>query len=101
MSRIFETLLKKHSNSEKILISHRNFKVKYKDIFKPENIDLKKINSWDVVALIGDYNSFTIKIFLNSSLKKSLNSNDKLFSKIKRFLLFLIFGFEKSLLIIE
>ena len=72
MSRIFETLLKKHSNSEKILISHRNFKVKYKDIFKPENIDLKKINCGDVVALIGDYNSFTIKIFLKLIDKKAI-----------------------------
>ena len=72
MSRIFETLLKKHSNSEKILISHRNFKVKYKDIFKPENIDLKKINSGDVVALIGDYNSFTIKIFIKLIDKKAI-----------------------------
>ena len=80
MSKIFETLLGEHSNSEKILIRHRNFKVKYKDIFKSENIDLKKINCGDVVALIGDYNSFTIKIFLKlpfsfskSTVKFSLN----------------------------
>ena len=72
MSKIFETLQREHSNNEKILIRHRNFKVKYKDIFKLENIDLKKINCGDVVALIGDYNSFTIKVFLKLVDKKAI-----------------------------
>ena len=76
MSKIFETLLREHSNSEKILIRHRNFKVKYKDIFKSENIDLKKINCGDV----GSSTTLSIRperIHLNSKYKNKVKAKVK------------------------
>ena len=59
-----------YSFSEKPLIQHRNFQVELKDLFKEEKLDLEKVNIGDVVAIVGDYDSFTIKIFLK--LQKNL-----------------------------
>ena len=70
MSAIFEKLLDNEFKSKKILIRHRNFNIKYKDIFTSEDINLDKIHKGDVVALIGDYDGFTIKIFLKLIDKK-------------------------------
>ena len=70
MAEIFEKLLKKFSESNKILVRHRNFDIKYKDIFKSKDINLDKIKKGDVVALVGDYDGFTIKTFLNLIAKK-------------------------------
>jgi len=69
---IFEKLLDKELKSKKILIKHRNFNIKYKDIFTSEEIDLNKIHKGDVVALIGDYDGFTIKTFLKLIDKKAI-----------------------------
>ena len=70
MFSIFEKLLGNELQSNKILIRHRNFSIKYKDIFKSEDIDLDKIKEGNVVALIGDYDGFTIKTFLKLIDKK-------------------------------
>ena len=70
MSAIFEKLLFNEFESNKVLIRHRNFNIKYKDIFKSEDINLDKIHKGDVVALIGDYDGFTIKTFLKLIDKK-------------------------------
>ena len=70
MSLIFEKLLNKKINTNKIIIKHRNFNIKYKDIFESNEINLNKINQGDVVALIGDYDGFTIKTFLKLIDKK-------------------------------
>ena len=70
MSAIFEKLLNNEIESNKVLVRHRNFNIKYKDIFKSEDINLDKIHKGDVVALIGDYDGFTIKTFLKLIDKK-------------------------------
>lgn len=72
MSKIFEKLLRKVSKSDEILIRHRNFDVKYKDIFKSKDLNLDKIKKGDVVALVGDYDGFTIKTFLKLIDKKAI-----------------------------
>ena len=72
MSSIFEKLLGNELKSDKILIRHRNFSIKYKDIFKSEDINLDKIKEGNVVALIGDYDGFTIKTFLKLIDKKAI-----------------------------
>ncbi len=72
MPSIFDKLLGNEFQSDKILIRHRNFKIKYKDIFKSENIKLNKIQEGDVVALIGDYDGFTIKTLLKLIDKKAI-----------------------------
>ena len=72
MSKIFEILKEQYSSSEKPLIQHRNFRVEFKDLFKEEKLDLEKVNAGDVVAIIGDYDSFTIKIFLKLLDKKTI-----------------------------
>ena len=61
-----------HSSSEKPLIQHRNFQVEFKDLFKESKLDLEKVNIGDVVAIVGDYDSFTIKIFLKLLDKKTI-----------------------------
>ena len=50
MFSIFEKLLGNELQSNKILIRHRNFSIKYKDIFKSEDINLDKIKEGNVVA---------------------------------------------------
>jgi len=72
MFSIFEKLLGNELQSNKILIRHRNFSIKYKDIFKSEDINLDKIKEGNVVALIGDYDGFTIKTFLKLIDKKAI-----------------------------
>ena len=72
MFKIFEKLLDKELKSNKILIKHRNFNIKYKDIFTSEDIDLNKIHKGDVVALVGDYDGFIIKTFLKLIDKKAI-----------------------------
>ena len=54
MSKILD-ILEKEYPSEKSLILHRNFQVKFKDLLKSETLDLEKIQKGDVVAIIGDY----------------------------------------------
>ena len=54
----------------------------------------KKVNSFCITKLDGDLNTF-----LNFELKCSLNSNDKLFSKIKSFLFSRISGLVKFLFV--
>ena len=71
MSKILD-ILKKAYPSDKSLILHRNFQVKFKDLFKAEDLDLKKIKKGDVVAIIGDYDPTTIKIFLKLIDKKAI-----------------------------
>ena len=71
MSKILD-ILKKAYPSDKSLILHRNFQVKFKDLFKSEDLDLKKIKKGDVVAIIGDYDPTTIKIFLKLIDKKAI-----------------------------
>ena len=71
MSKIFEILKERHFSNKPIIL-HRNFQVKFKDLFKAEKIDLNKIKSRSVVAIIGDYDSFTIKIFLKLIDKKTI-----------------------------
>ena len=70
MSLIFEKLFNKKTNINKIIIKHRNFNIKYKDILESDEINLSKINQGDVVALVGDYDGFTIKNFLKLVDKK-------------------------------
>ena len=72
MSSILQKLLSNQFQSDKILIRHRNFSIKYKDIFKSENINLNKIKEGNVVALIGDYDGFTIKTFIKLIEKKAI-----------------------------
>ena len=72
MSSIFEKLLGEEFRSDKTLIRHRNFSVKFKDIFKSADINLDKIRDGSVVALIGDYDGFTIKTFLKLIDKKAI-----------------------------
>ena len=72
MFKIFEKLLDKELKSNKILIKHRNFNIKYKDIFTSEDINLNKIHKGDVVALVGDYDGFIIKTFLKLIDKKAI-----------------------------
>ena len=71
MSKIFEILKERHFGNKPIIL-HRNFQVKFKDLFKTEKIVLNKIKSGSVVAIIGDYDSFTIKIFLKLIDKKTI-----------------------------
>ena len=72
MSKNFEILKEQYFSSEKPLILHRNYQVQFKDLFKKEILDLEKINTGDVVAIVGDYDSFTIKIFLELLDKKTI-----------------------------
>ena len=65
-------ILKKQYSSNKSLILHRNFQIKFEDLFESEELDLKKINKGNVVAIIGDYDSFTIKTFLKLIDKKAI-----------------------------
>ena len=44
MSLIFEKLFNKKTNINKIIIKHRNFNIKYKDILESDEINLSKIN---------------------------------------------------------
>ena len=71
MSKILD-ILKKEYPSNKSLILHRNFQVKFKDLFKSEDLDLKKIKKGNVVAIIGDYDPTTIKTFLKLIDKKAI-----------------------------
>ena len=71
MSKIFDILKKRHSGNKPIIL-HRNFQVKSEDLFKPEKLDLSDIKSGNVIAIIGDYDSFTIKTFLNLIDKKAI-----------------------------
>lgn len=70
MPSIFEKLLGNELQSDKVLIRHRNFSIKYKEIFTSEDINLDKIKEGNVVALVGDYDGFTIKTFLKLIDKK-------------------------------
>ena len=70
MSKILD-ILEKEYPSEKSLILHRNFQVKFKDLLKSETLDLEKIQEGDVVAIIGDYEPATIKTFLKLIEKKN------------------------------
>ena len=65
-------ILKKQYSSNKSLILHRNFQIKFEDLFESEELDLKKIKKGNVVAIIGDYDSFTIKTFLKLIDKKAI-----------------------------
>ena len=71
MSKILD-ILEKEYPSEKSLILHRNFQVKFKDLLKYETLDLEKIQEGDVVAIIGDYEPATIKTFLKLIDKKTI-----------------------------
>jgi len=71
LSKILD-ILEKEYPSEKSLILHRNFQVKFKDLLKSETIGLEKIREGDVVAIIGDYEPTTIKTFLKLIDKKAI-----------------------------
>ena len=71
MSKILD-ILEKEYPSEKSLILHRNFQVKFKDLLKSETLDLEKIQEGNVVAIIGDYEPATIKTFLKLIDKKTI-----------------------------
>ena len=64
MKKVFDILKKQYSNSKKPLILHRKFQVNFNDLFRSEAIDLNEIKKGGVVAIIGDYDSFTIKTFI-------------------------------------
>lgn len=72
MSFEFEKLIQNNLKQNKILIQHRNYKIKYKDIYKSKQINLDKINSGDVVALIGDFDEISIKTLLILIEKKTI-----------------------------
>ena len=59
MSKIFEILKERHFGNKPIIL-HRNFQVKFKDLFKAEKIDLNKPlifknNIYDVVMCVGTF----------------------------------------------
>ena len=72
MSRILDILREKNSHNKKPLILHRNFQVKFEELFNPDALDLTKIKNGDVVAIIGDYDSLTINTFLRLVDKKTI-----------------------------
>ena len=71
MNKILD-ILEKEYPSEKSLILHRNFQVKFKDLLRSETLDLEKIQEGDVVAIVGDYEPATIKTFLKLIDKKTI-----------------------------
>ncbi len=64
MKKVFDILKKQYSNNKKSLILHREFQVNFNDLFRLEVIDLNEIKKGDVVAIVGDYDSFTIKTLI-------------------------------------